>query len=54
MQVYGGASSSQGVAQVIVYNSKEDMLVGGTDRRAPDGAATGVPVRSTALEASAR
>ena len=32
----------QGVAQVIVYNSKEDMLEGGTDRRASDGAAIGV------------
>ncbi len=28
---------SQGVAQVIVYNAKEDMLEGGTDRRASDG-----------------
>ena len=36
----GGA---QGVAQVIVYNAKEDVLEGGTDRRAPDGAAIGVP-----------
>jgi gamma-glutamyltranspeptidase/glutathione hydrolase len=33
---------SQGVAQVIVYNVKEDMLEGGTDRRASDGAAVGV------------
>jgi gamma-glutamyltranspeptidase / glutathione hydrolase len=33
---------SQGVAQVIVYNAKEDMLEGGTDRRASDGAAIGV------------
>ena len=30
---------SQGVAQVIVYNAKEDMLEGGTDRRASDGGA---------------
>ena len=28
----------QGVAQVIVFNAKEDMLEGGTDRRASDGA----------------
>ena len=33
---------SQGVAQVIVYNAKDDMLEGGTDRRAADGAAIGV------------
>jgi gamma-glutamyltranspeptidase / glutathione hydrolase len=33
---------SQGVAQVIVFNAKEDMLEGGTDRRASDGAAIGV------------
>ena len=31
LRVGGG----QGVAQVIVYNAKEDMLEGGTDRRAP-------------------
>jgi len=35
----GGA---QGVAQVIVYNSKDDVLEGGSDRRAADGAAVGV------------
>jgi gamma-glutamyltranspeptidase/glutathione hydrolase len=29
----------QGVAEVIVYNEKEDMLEGGVDRRAPDGGA---------------
>jgi gamma-glutamyltranspeptidase/glutathione hydrolase len=33
---------SQGVAQVIVFSAKEDMLEGGTDRRASDGAAVGV------------
>ena len=33
---------SQGVAQVIVFNAKDDMLEGGTDRRASDGAAIGV------------
>ena len=38
---------SQGVAQVVVYNAKEDMLEGGTDRRASDGAAVGVPGRSS-------
>src|SRR6266513_5771232 len=32
----GGA---QGVAQVIIYNAKEDLLEGGTDRRAAVGAA---------------
>ena len=37
------AGDGQGVAQVIVFNAKEDMLEGGTDRRAPDGAAVGVP-----------
>ena len=39
----GGA---QGVAQVIIYNAKEDLLEGGTDRRAADGAAVGVPGRT--------
>jgi gamma-glutamyltranspeptidase/glutathione hydrolase len=37
------AGGSQGVAQVIVNNVKEDMLEGGSDRRASDGAAVGVP-----------
>ena len=37
----------QGVAQVIIYDAKEDMLEGGSDRRASDGAAVGVPGRST-------
>ncbi len=32
-------TDSQGVAQVIVVNGGEKMLEGGTDRRAPDGAA---------------
>jgi gamma-glutamyltranspeptidase / glutathione hydrolase len=40
------SGASQGVAQVIIYNAKEDVLEGGTDRRAPDGAAIGVPGRS--------
>jgi gamma-glutamyltranspeptidase/glutathione hydrolase len=35
------ASESQGVAQIIVVNDKEGMLEGGTDHRAPDGAAVG-------------
>jgi gamma-glutamyltranspeptidase / glutathione hydrolase len=39
------SGGSQGVAQVIVYNAKEDVLEGGTDRRAADGAAVGVPGR---------
>jgi gamma-glutamyltranspeptidase / glutathione hydrolase len=43
LQVMPGAGSSQGVAQVIVYDAKDDMLEGGSDRRAPDGAAVGVP-----------
>jgi gamma-glutamyltranspeptidase / glutathione hydrolase len=36
----------QGVAQVIIYDSKEDTLEGGNDRRAGDGAAVGVPGRT--------
>jgi gamma-glutamyltranspeptidase/glutathione hydrolase len=36
------AGGAQGVAQVIIYNSKEDVLEGGSDRRAADGAAVGV------------
>jgi gamma-glutamyltranspeptidase/glutathione hydrolase len=34
-------SESQGVAQIIVVNEKEGVLEGGTDHRAPDGAAVG-------------
>jgi gamma-glutamyltranspeptidase/glutathione hydrolase len=37
------AGGGQGVAEVIVYNAKDDMLEGGSDRRSPDGAAIGVP-----------
>jgi gamma-glutamyltranspeptidase/glutathione hydrolase len=37
--------AAQGVAQVIIYNAREDMLEGGSDRRAADGAAVGVPGR---------
>jgi gamma-glutamyltranspeptidase/glutathione hydrolase len=31
--------NAQGVAEVIVYNEKDDVLEGGVDRRAPDGGA---------------
>ena len=31
----------QGVAEAIVYDAKQDVLEGGSDRRAPDGAAVG-------------
>ena len=43
----------QGAAQVIIYNAKEDMLDGGSDRRASDGGAVGVPGRTTARPATA-
>lgn len=33
---------SQGVAQVIVYDAKEDVLEAGSDRRVPDGGAVGM------------
>jgi gamma-glutamyltranspeptidase / glutathione hydrolase len=32
-------NAAQGVAEVIVYNQKDDMLEGGVDRRAPDSGA---------------
>jgi gamma-glutamyltranspeptidase/glutathione hydrolase len=48
------AGGSQGVAQVIVFNAKEDMLEGGTDRRASDGAAVGVPGRARLRPATAQ
>ena len=32
----------QGTAQVIVYNAKDDVVEGGSDRRVADGAAVGV------------
>jgi gamma-glutamyltranspeptidase / glutathione hydrolase len=35
----------QGVAEVIVYNAKDDVLEGGVDRRAPDGGAGLVTTR---------
>jgi gamma-glutamyltranspeptidase/glutathione hydrolase len=34
-------TESQGVAQIIVVNDKDGVLEGGTDHRAPDGAAVG-------------
>jgi gamma-glutamyltranspeptidase/glutathione hydrolase len=46
-------TGGQGVAQVIVYNAKEDMIEGGTDRRASDGAAVGVPGRTMPAKATA-
>ena len=36
---------SQGVAEVIVVNEKENLLEGAFDRRAPDGGAVGVTKR---------
>jgi gamma-glutamyltranspeptidase/glutathione hydrolase len=45
--------AAQGVAQVIVFNAKEGELEGGTDRRAPDGAAIGVHGRAAARPATA-
>jgi gamma-glutamyltranspeptidase/glutathione hydrolase len=33
---------SQGVAQVIVYDAKNDVLEGGADRRAPDSGVAGL------------
>jgi gamma-glutamyltranspeptidase/glutathione hydrolase len=47
----GGA---QGVAQVIIYNPKEDVLEGGTDRRAADGGAVGVPGKIATKQTSAQ
>jgi gamma-glutamyltranspeptidase/glutathione hydrolase len=35
------SNGNQGVAEVIVYNAKDDMLEGGLDRRAADGGAAG-------------
>ena len=46
------AGNGQEVAQVIVFNAKEDMLEGGTDRRAADGGAVGVPGRGAARPAT--
>ena len=36
-----GEVRSLGVVEAIVYDAKRDMLEGGSDRRAPDGAAVG-------------
>jgi gamma-glutamyltranspeptidase/glutathione hydrolase len=49
LRVGGG----QGVAQVIVFNVKDDVLEGGTDRRASDGGAVGVPGRAAARPTTA-
>jgi hypothetical protein len=38
---------------VIVFNAKEDVLEGGTDRRASDGGAVGVPGRAVAKPSTA-
>ncbi len=43
----------QGVAQVIRYDAKEDVVEGGTDRRAGDGAAIGVNGRPAAKQTTA-
>ena len=43
----------QGSAQVIIYDAKDDMLEGGSDRRAADGGAVGVPGRASARPATA-
>jgi gamma-glutamyltranspeptidase / glutathione hydrolase len=48
------AGGGQGVAQVIVFNVKEDVLEGGTDRRASDGGVVGVPGKASAIRRSAR
>jgi gamma-glutamyltranspeptidase/glutathione hydrolase len=40
--------NGQGSAQVIVFNAKEDVLEGGTDRRSSDGGVVGVPGRTPA------
>jgi len=43
----------QGVAQVIIYNAKDDVLEGGSDRRAADGGAVGVTVTPAGRTTSA-
>jgi gamma-glutamyltranspeptidase/glutathione hydrolase len=48
------SGGSQGVAQVIIYNAKEDVLEGGTDRRASDGGAVGVPGKLAQKQTSAQ
>ena len=47
-------AAARASAQVIVYNAKEDMLEGGSDRRASDGGAVGVPGRTTASRSRPR
>jgi gamma-glutamyltranspeptidase/glutathione hydrolase len=44
---------AQGVAQVIIYDPKDDVLEGGSDRRAADGAAVAVPGRAAARNTTA-
>jgi len=44
----------QGVAQVIVYNAKDDVVEGGTDRRVADGAAVAVSGRGAQKQTSAQ
>jgi gamma-glutamyltranspeptidase/glutathione hydrolase len=46
--------SEQGTAQVIVYNAKDDVLEGGSDRRVLDGAAVGVTSRPTGKPPSSK
>ena len=46
-------SGGQGSAQVIIYNAKDDMLEGGSDRRDADGGAVGVPGRLAAKPTAA-
>ena len=41
-------AGAQGVAEVIVYNAKDDLLEAGCDRRAADGAAVGSGLASPA------
>ena len=44
----------QGTAQVIIYNAKDDVVEGGSDRRVADGAAVGVMSRPAARGTTAR
>ena len=44
----------QGTAQVIIYNAKDDVVEGGSDRRVADGAAVGVMSRPAARGTAAR
>jgi gamma-glutamyltranspeptidase/glutathione hydrolase len=48
------SGGSQGVAQVIIYNAKEDVLEGGSDRRASDGGAVGVAGKTATKQTSAQ